>query len=155
MSQSKECPRVEESELLVALSRSKIQSNDTNLAREPSLGVPCPSRRIWLSDIALALINITCFAFAPATVFLPQLAIRLGQVNQLIMLGFPLQIMAAYTQKHVQYFLLAAKCLWNESSPQNFDSILQSNFVASSCLILLKSAISPISRASTGPWSSL
>ena len=47
------------------------------------------SSRFWLSDYLLALLSLLCFAIALATVFAPNIAISLGQVNQLIVLSFP------------------------------------------------------------------
>lgn len=49
--------------------------------------------------------------------------------------------MALCTQNHFQYFLLLLECLWNQSSLQNFESIIRMSFMAPSTTLSLRGSI--------------
>lgn len=64
-----------------------------------------------------------------------------GQVNQLVTLGVLLQLMAICTQSHFPYFYLVAECLWNKSSLQNDEAIVQTDVLAADTSLVLRLAI--------------
>lgn len=131
----------QENELLVLPSGHGSQLNDTTATDMQGLGIPRSSRRLWRRDFFLTAICLQCFALALMTVFLPPAAVWLGQVNQLISLGVLLQLMAICTQKQLQYFLLSSECLWNNSSLQNYESIVSGSFASANTSFHLRLVI--------------
>ena len=93
------------------------------------LGLPTSKNRVSAIDTITTLICLLCFAATLLTIS-ERVATRLGQTNQLIVIGFLLAIEGSCTARHVQLFLLFWEGHSKKAALQNFDGILRKSPLA-------------------------
>ncbi|KAL2432492.1 hypothetical protein ABEF95_011625 [Exophiala dermatitidis] len=107
----------------------------TNLSEErllsPSCGKPGAKERVPRKDVYLVLIELACLAGGLLTVFYSRLAIFLGQINQLIVIGFLLAVMSLCLEGQVLRTALIHTASRTGSTIQDLDALLRKDPFAS------------------------
>lgn len=106
-----------------------------------SLGLPAQYRSISLLDWSLIAISWTCGGLALLSVFNLQIATRIGQTYQLIVVGFLLSIMAFCWQGRSVKTFFAIEILRGRSSLQNLEAILQLDCTISGASFMLRASL--------------
>jgi hypothetical protein len=108
-----------------ASERSVSPPSEKSSRLAATLGVPIAKRLVSLSDCLHVLVCLASFIVAFGSVNDVSLAAKLGQINQLKVVGLTLSIMAYCTSTQVQLFLLYLEAASKNSALQNFDGILR------------------------------
>ena len=106
-----------------------------------SLGKPVEKRYYTWLDACMIATSFSCLFIGVLAVVDVSFAGRLGQKNQLILVGFLLSLMAACTKKQIQLFLLTLETRFGDSTLQNYDSILRYSVLDPNVNVFLKAAI--------------
>ena len=110
-------------------------------SRIDCLGKPIEKHYYNRPDIFMIVLSLLCLLLGILAVANVPLAGRLGQKNQLILVGFLLSLMAACTQKQAQLLLVTLEARFGSSTLQNFDSILRYSMLDANVDFALKAAI--------------
>ncbi len=100
-------------------------------ASTKAFGVSGRKHHVPLKDVYLLALELLCLGAGLSTVFYPQLAIFLGQVNQLIAIGFLLAVMATCLEGLVLRTALMHTASRRGSTIQDLDALLRKDPFAS------------------------
>ena len=93
--------------------------------RTNSLGKPIEKPYYTTQDVFMIFLSLLCLFLGIMAVAYVPLAGRLGQKNQLVLLGLLLSLMSACTQKQTQLLLITLEARFGASTLQDYDSILR------------------------------
>ncbi|PMD45636.1 hypothetical protein L207DRAFT_578542 [Hyaloscypha variabilis F] len=96
-----------------------------------AVGKPQHKNRLSITDIVTAILCICFFAIAFICVRSANIALELGQKNQLIVVGLLLSLMGLCTSKQVLRLLAAIEASTGKTTLQNLDAILSSSIISS------------------------
>lgn len=82
---------------------------------------------VSLKDVGTMVVAAICATSALSTILTKSVAFSLGQINQLVMIGFLLSIMDLCMQLEAQKLLLVLEARFGKSTLQNYDAILRSD----------------------------
>ncbi|RDW57290.1 hypothetical protein BP5796_12740 [Coleophoma crateriformis] len=95
----------------------------------PPLGEPQAKSRISILDILGFILSLTCLSIALICILKSSVAVRLGQTNQLIVIGFLLSLMGYCTTFQVKKLLLTYEARSGRTTLQNLDALLTSGLI--------------------------
>lgn len=102
------------------------------------LGIPKKKSIISWRDIGVLVLCLACFTAAVVSVFLRSVTVSLGQVNQLIVLGFLLSLMSLCSERQVLFAALLYEARAGQSTLQNFDALLRKDLFASQVNVIIR-----------------
>jgi hypothetical protein len=95
-----------------------------------AIGNPLRKSRVSVSDLVAAFLCFCFFVAAVSSVQNTSFASRLGQSNQLIVVGFLLSLMGLCTSKQLQLLFVALEANSGKTTLQNLNAILSSNIIS-------------------------
>ncbi|KAJ9614555.1 hypothetical protein H2200_002692 [Cladophialophora chaetospira] len=107
----------------------------------PALGKPSRRTRSDLSDLLSVMVSLLCFGIGVAAIADSRFATRLGQTNQLVVIGFILSIMSFISFKQAQTFMLVLEARFGQSTLQNYDAILRDEKLGSQTSNIVRFAL--------------
>jgi len=107
----------------------KKLSSITSQEQIPS-GIPGCKHRIPLKDVYLVSTELVCFIAGILTVFWPRVAIALGQINQLVVIGFLLSVMAMCLEGQVLRTALMHTGSRRHATIQDLDALMRKDAFA-------------------------
>ena len=97
---------------------------------DPATGEPCRKTKLSRRDAGVLLLQLISLTAALLTVFYQPLAIWLGQLDQLIILGFFLGVMTLFLQEQVLQTVLIFMGYQHNTTLQDLDSVLRKDLLA-------------------------
>jgi hypothetical protein len=94
--------------------------------------VPGSKHHVSRKDVYIILMELICLAIATLTIFWSRIAVFLGQVDQLIVIGFLLAIMSLVPENQVKSaaLMLAGARSGDSSTIQVFDALMRKDVLA-------------------------
>ena len=120
------------------------------LLQMQGLGEPSSKTPITWIDAASVLLTLAAFAIAVVVIWNQYAAVQLGQINQLVVVGFALSVMNLGVQRQVQLAAIFAELQYGRSKLTNFDGLLRKSILSQRLdttprLILLVLIVVPLS----------
>jgi hypothetical protein len=117
---------------LTRISWQVLEEHDnTDQEHSQPCGVPGTKARIPAKDVYLLVVEAICVVVGLTTIFYSQLAISLGQVNQLIVIGFVIAIMSMCLEGQALRTALMHTARRKHSTIQDIDALMRKDAFAS------------------------
>ncbi|KIW04650.1 uncharacterized protein PV09_04395 [Verruconis gallopava] len=108
-----------------------VESESFITENEGVQGVPGRKSRLPVQDVVFLVAQFICLAAATISIFWPPAAIMLGQVNQLIAIGFLLAVMGLIFDNLAKQAALVFAASSRRSTVQDFDAFMRKDLTAS------------------------
>ncbi|MCJ1405538.1 hypothetical protein MMC11_008766 [Xylographa trunciseda] len=102
-----------------------------HLSKPLHAGVPQHKPLVSWKDVSATIIAWLCFVTGLVAVFSQNVAVYLGQTNQLIIIGFLITIMGICSRRELELLALAYEIYGGRSTLQDLDALLRNDFMAS------------------------
>ena len=123
-------------ELLKRPNHTGDEANDSASTRPllhvSGIGKPGRKRYVTFIDIATLVLSFWAVGVAVQAIRYPNLAVKLGQTYQLVLLGFLLSVMGFGVKRQAQLLMLTMEAHYGDSTLQNYDAILRNDNFAPS-----------------------
>lgn len=105
--------------------------NDFEGGPHKPCGIPGPKPRVPMKDVYTLAIQLSCLSVATLSIFWAPLAIKLGQVDQLIVIGLLLAVMGLCLESQAKSAALVFAGSRGPSTIQDFDALMRKDLFAS------------------------